>query len=141
MIIDGDGLILGRLASETAEMLLKGEKIDIVNAEKVVISGSQANTLFRYKVKVDRKNFANPYDLGPHYPKTPDGIVLRTIRDMANYTTARGRHAMKNLRVYIGVPEQYSKSKLVKLEYADSKKLHGRVTTVGEVSKHLGYKW
>ncbi|TRO45994.1 50S ribosomal protein L13, partial [Candidatus Bathyarchaeota archaeon] len=34
IIIDADGLILGRLASSVAKRLMKGENIIILNAEK-----------------------------------------------------------------------------------------------------------
>jgi len=39
-IINGDGLILGRLASITAQRALAGEEIAIVNAEKAIISAA-----------------------------------------------------------------------------------------------------
>ena len=38
-IINGDGLLLGRLASITAKRALAGEQIAIVNVENVIISG------------------------------------------------------------------------------------------------------
>lgn len=40
-VINGDGLLLGRLASLVAQRGLAGEEIAIVNAEKAIISGSQ----------------------------------------------------------------------------------------------------
>ncbi|HML26713.1 MAG TPA: uL13 family ribosomal protein, partial [Methanomethylovorans sp.] len=51
-IIDANGLILGRLASDVAKRLLAGEKIDIVNAEKAVISGSRLDTIAEYRNKI-----------------------------------------------------------------------------------------
>ena len=41
MIINGEDQILGRLASIVSKKLLEGENIVIVNAEKIVISGSK----------------------------------------------------------------------------------------------------
>ncbi|RLI06236.1 50S ribosomal protein L13, partial [Candidatus Bathyarchaeota archaeon] len=38
-VIDASGLILGRMASIVAKRLLEGEQIEIVNAEKAVVSG------------------------------------------------------------------------------------------------------
>lgn len=35
-IIDGEGLVLGRLASTVSKRLLDGEEITIVNAEKLL---------------------------------------------------------------------------------------------------------
>ena len=53
-VINGDGLLLGRLASITAQRALAGEEIAIVNAEKVIISGSRARVLANYKHKRER---------------------------------------------------------------------------------------
>ena len=41
MIVDANNLVLGRMATHVAKELLKGEKVDIVNCEKVVVSGSR----------------------------------------------------------------------------------------------------
>ncbi len=38
MIIDANNMILGRLASFAAKKALLGEKIDVINCEKAVIS-------------------------------------------------------------------------------------------------------
>jgi len=43
-VIDANGLIMGRLASNVAKMLLSGEEVSIVNAEQAVISGSKVTT-------------------------------------------------------------------------------------------------
>ena len=37
MIIDGEGCVLGRLASVTSKNLLEGEEVVILNAEKIMI--------------------------------------------------------------------------------------------------------
>jgi len=41
MIIDGEGHVLGRLASVVSKKLLEGENVVILNSEKVLISGSK----------------------------------------------------------------------------------------------------
>ena len=38
MIIDGEGCVLGRLASITSKNLLEGEEVVILNAEKIMLS-------------------------------------------------------------------------------------------------------
>jgi len=52
-IIDGEGLILGRLASEVAKKLLKDKdkRVAIVNAERVVISGAKETIFREYKTR------------------------------------------------------------------------------------------
>ena len=41
MIIDGEGLVLGRLASKVSQLILAGESVTVLNAEKIIISGSR----------------------------------------------------------------------------------------------------
>src|SRR3989338_2100192 len=42
-IIDGENSVLGRIASYVAKEALKGERIAIVNCEKIIISGNKKN--------------------------------------------------------------------------------------------------
>jgi large subunit ribosomal protein L13 len=39
VVIDAEGAILGRLSTNVAKRLLQGETVDVVNVEKIVISG------------------------------------------------------------------------------------------------------
>jgi large subunit ribosomal protein L13 len=41
MIVDGEGLVLGRLASKVSKLILAGENVTVLNAEKIMISGSR----------------------------------------------------------------------------------------------------
>ncbi|MCK4327837.1 MAG: 50S ribosomal protein L13 [Candidatus Diapherotrites archaeon] len=134
IVIDADGAVLGRMATRVAKSLLNGEKVVIVNAEKAVISGSKKDIYARYKQRRDRADRANPR-MGPKFPRTPDRIVRRTVRGMVNYKTQRGARAYKNLRTFLGVPEEYAE-KAVKSEAAAPRKR----MTVLELSRMLGWK-
>jgi len=144
-IIDGDGLILGRLASTVAKKLLneKDVEIVIVNAERVVISGSKVRTFKDYKAKKDRGS----KEQGPFYPKMPDRIIKRTIRGMLPYKHAKGKDAFLRLKVYLSIPEEYEdKAKAVvrelereELENISAGRLSRKYVTIGEVSKKLGW--
>lgn len=136
-IIDGEGLILGRLASEVAKQLLKekDKKIAIVNAEHVIISGSKETIFEEYKTRKDRGS----KEKGPFFPTMPDRIVKRTIRGMLPYKRARGREALSRLRVYLGIPEEYEKVKREKVENANAERLSRKYVTLGEVSEKLGW--
>jgi len=136
-IIDGEGLILGRLASAVAKRLLteKDTEIVIVNAERVVISGSKERTFKDYKAKKDRGS----KEQGPFYPKMPDRIVKRTIRGMLPYKQAKGRDAFSRLKVYLGIPEDYESGERVKVEKASAERLSRKYVTVGEMSEKLGW--
>ncbi|MHC1636261.1 MAG: 50S ribosomal protein L13 [Candidatus Methanospirareceae archaeon] len=135
-VIDGTGHILGRLASVVAKELLKGKRITIVNAEKVIISGSKERVFSDYKEKRDRGS----REKGPYFPKMPDRIVRRTIRGMLPYKKEKGREALSRLQVYISIPKEYEKVEKRRIEEADGKRLSSfRYVTLEEVSKKLGW--
>jgi len=100
MILDGDGAVLGRLASRTAKSLLAGEEIIILNAEKIVITGNPEFIKTRYLEKLP---IGSPQH-GPYFPRRADMIVRRAIRGMLPYKKAKGLAAFRKLRVYKGVP-------------------------------------
>lgn len=102
-IIDGAGAVLGRLASKLASLTLDGEKVVVVNAEEVVVSGDRDDVVEKYRRKTEYGS-----DRGPKQPKRPDAILKRTVRGMVPYKKQRGRDAMQRLRVYVGVPEEYN---------------------------------
>lgn len=135
MVIDADGAVLGRMASQAAKALLRGERVAVVNAEKALISGRREDIYAKYKMRVDRANRANPHYKGPHFPRTPDLLVKRAIRGMVGLKTGRGAKAYKSLRVYVGVPDEL-KGKGVKRE----EQMPRNVMSVLELSKMLGWK-
>jgi len=136
-VIDGGGLILGRLASTVAKRLLTEQdtEIVIVNAEGVVISGNKEKLFKEYKKRRDRGS----REKGPFYPKMPDLIVKRTIRGMLPYKHAKGRDALSRLKVYLGIPEEYRTVERKKVEAAGAERLSRVYVTVGEVSEKLGW--
>ena len=80
IIIDGNGCVLGRLASVTSKNLLEGEEVVILNAEKIMLTGNKEWAYAKYKQRVDRASISNPRDLGPKYPRRPDDIFRRKSR-------------------------------------------------------------
>ena len=119
MIIDGNNLILGRLASVAAKKALLGDNIIIVNCDKVIVTGTKKNIVEIYKEKTDR---GNPFK-GPFFPKMPDRIVRRTIRSMLPYKKPRGREAYKRIMCYLGVPKKYEKENLETIKQASAQEL------------------
>ncbi len=128
MIVDGDGAILGRLASHVAQRLLTGETITIVNAEKTIITGRKHDIIEKY---IARRQRGSPHH-GPFFPKQPHLIVKRTVRGMLP-KTARGRRALKSLRVHIGAHGDGA-------EKMKAKELVASHMTVGELAKILGWR-
>jgi len=137
-IIDAEGLIMGRLASIVAKRLLDGEEIEITNAEKAVISGSKYTTMREYDETLRR---GKP-EFGPYFPKRPERILKRTVRGMLPYKRARGRAAMANLKVHVGVPAELESKESVKLAEASMDRLSSnKYLKLGDLSKKLGAKF
>ena len=133
MIIDASNAILGRMAVFSAKKLMEGEKVDIINAEKAVISGSPESVKQRFREKRAR---GDPIH-GPFYPKMPDQIVRRAVRGMLPYKKTTGRDAYKKLKVYIGTPENV-KGEAVRPESISADRLKCKRITINEISKELG---
>jgi large subunit ribosomal protein L13 len=134
-IIDAEGSVVGRLASQTAKQILNGEKIVIVNAEKALMAGRKEHLFQKYKKLSDRSGRGNPRK-GPHYPRTPDRLFKRIVRGMINYKSQRGKNALKNLQIYIGTPSEYEG----KTKPHDIRKPSCDCVTLGEICFHLGWK-
>lgn len=136
-VIDASNLVLGRLASNAAERALKGEKIDIVNAEKTIIIGHKINVINKFKRKLGIGIKGNP-EKGPKHSKTPYRILRRTIRGMLPYKRERGKKALKRVRVYLGVPKKFKEKKpeTIKTAAYNGKE---EALSLGEISESLGW--
>ena len=123
MIIDGEGCVLGRLASITSKNLLEGEEVVILNAEKIMLTGNKDWAYAKYKQRVDRASISNPRDLGPKYPRRPDDIFRRTVRGMLPFKKAKGKTAYKGLKAFVGVPSEYADAELTAVPEAEYKNI------------------
>ena len=65
VVIDAENLILGRLASHVAKLLLNGTEVTIVNAEKAIISGTKKSIIEGYH---DKRRVGGVRK-GPYYPE------------------------------------------------------------------------
>ena len=133
-IIDASGATLGRLSTNTAKRLLKGEEVAIVNSEKAIISGRKSTIRARYK----QKREVGTYRKGPFFPRMPDQLVKRTIRGMIPYQTPHGRTAFKRLKCYIGVPKEFEGKKFENVKEAIKQPVD--FLTIEELSRSLGAK-
>jgi large subunit ribosomal protein L13 len=138
VLINAQGLIVGRLASIVAKKLLEGDEITIINAEKAILSGSKVTTFAEYKQTYER----GTKEKGPYFPKRPDAILKRTVRGMLPYTRQRGKDAMARLKIYIGTPTEFNGQPAITLESASVDRLSSlRYMELGELSKQLGAKF
>jgi large subunit ribosomal protein L13 len=134
-VIDADGLILGRLASNVAKRLLEGEEIVIVNAEKALVTGGKDDVIAHFRHRRDVGSGRK----GPLYPRTPHMMLKRAVRGMLPYKKPRGRAAYKRLKVHISVPKELKKAKFESIEGASTLTTQ-RYMALGEVSRVLGYE-
>lgn len=136
IVIDANGLILGRLSSTIAKKLLNGDEIVIINAEKSIITGKKKMVFEEYRKMREISHKRK----GPHYPRQPDMILKRTIRGMIPYQSPHGRKAYKNLKVYIGIPKEFEGKKTQTIKEALSETVN-QFVKLGEVSQYLGAKF
>ncbi|KAK6455983.1 60S large subunit ribosomal protein [Scheffersomyces xylosifermentans] len=143
VVIDGKGHLLGRLASIVAKQLLNGQKLVIVRAEALNISGE----FFRNKLKYHdylRKATRFNKTHGPFHFRAPSRIFYKAVRGMIPHKTARGKAALERLKVFEGVPPPYDKKKRVVVPQALRVlrlKPGRKYTTVGKLSSAVGWKY
>jgi large subunit ribosomal protein L13 len=140
VIIDASNLILGRVASFAAKRALQGEEVVVFNAENAVISGTKSNIVEEAMRRLKTRTLASQYK-APTHPRRPDTYVRRVIRGMLPRKKPKGRNALRRVKVYIGVPEEYRDKSTVKIPDAEASKLRCAYITVGELSEEIGGPW
>ena len=140
MIINGEGHILGRLASVVSKKLLEGEEVTVLNAEKMLITGSKEWAYSKYKQRIDRASISNPRRMGPKYPRRPDDIFRRTVRGMLPYKKSKGREAFKGLKAYVGIPREFKDEEMIEIPDAKAGNIK-KGMELGEISELLGAKF
>jgi len=135
MIIDAKDAVMGRLASNAATTLLKGDRVVIINAEKAIVTGSPASIKGKW---MRIKNLGSPQH-GPFLHKAPDKVLRRTIRGMMPYKKSKGRDAMKRLRVFTGTPENMNEIKGAEEIISLTKPVRSNFMYLEEICKSLGW--
>lgn len=128
--IDAEGSIRGRVASFVAKKALAGNEIFIFNSEKILISGNPVMNITDFKEL--RSLNTNKPEKGPFLSTSTDKMMKRTIRGMLpDFRVGRGRDAWKRIKCYNGIPEEFKKEKLIKLNTAVPRKS----MTIAELSR------
>ena len=113
ILVDADGVVLGRLASQIAKILLGkhkptytphldcGDNVIVVNAEKVHLTGNKvADKTYYWHTGYPggiKQRTAGQILAGKH----PERVVHKAVERMVPRGPL-GRQQMKNLRVYVG---------------------------------------
>ncbi len=139
IVVDATNCIAGRMCSHVSKLLLQGNKVAIINAEKAMLSGNRYKTIELYKEHLEINSVTNPIH-GPFHPRRPDTILTKMVRGMVPKTKTSGIEAHKRLRVYIGVPEEMKATKVESFADAKITKPESYYISVGEVAKQIGWK-
>ncbi len=113
LIYDGKDAVFGRLASVVAKDLLKGNSVDIINCEDIIISGDKK--LLAKKILAKREMGSGGSMKGPKYPRVADRLVKRMIRGMLPRDRMKGQDAYRRLRCYIS--SESKEGNVIKLSY------------------------
>jgi len=138
LVVDGAGCIAGRMCSNVSKLLLKGNRVTIVNAEKVMLSGHRYKTIQLYKEHLEINSATNPIH-GPFHPRRPDRILTKMVRGMMPKRKASGIEAFKRLRVYISIPDQLKNSSMKSFEDSKITKPMSYYITIGDLAKEIGW--
>jgi large subunit ribosomal protein L13 len=135
VLVNADGLILGRMASKVAKHLLNGEEVTILNAEKAILSGKRKSKVAEAKEFLE----VGAPERGPFHYRRPDKIVRKTIRGMVPFKQPKGKNAFKKLKVFMGIPKEFKDLQLVTLDEAKAAKLKGPHMTLAELAREIGW--
>lgn len=132
VLIDAEGLVLGRLATEVARLLRgkhkpgfaphldTGDFVIIINADKVVLTAGKAEKKMVYRHSgfpggIKEQTYANA--LGTK----PAEAVRRTIKGMLPHTRL-GAAQLKKLKVYAGPNHPHAAQQPVALDLAHARR-------------------
>ena len=134
-IVNAEGLIVGRLCSKVAKMLLNGEDVVILNAEKAVFSGKRKSKILEAHKFLE----VGAPERGPFHYRRPDRFLRKTMRGMLPFSQPKGKSAYKRLKVYMGVPLEFKGQQMLTFTEASSAKLRGPSLTLGELTSEIGW--
>ena len=130
ILIDADGVVLGRLASEVAKILRgkhkptytphmdDGDHVVVINAEKVQVTGNHKlrDKIFFWHTGfpggIKERSFGQTLS-GKH----PERLIEKAVERMIS-RNALGRHQFKNLHVYVGAEHPHTAQQPTVLDMA-----------------------
>jgi len=104
--------MFGRLAGTVAKSLLNGERVVVLRAELINLSGNFYRNKLKYLSFLRKRCNVNP-KRGPFHYRAPSEIFKRAVRGMIPHKTARGKDALRRLKIFEGIPPPYDKKKRV----------------------------
>ena len=139
IVVNAENHIAGRLSSHVAKLLLQGNRVALVNCEKIMISGTRSNIIKESREFLEINSIIN-YKHGPVHYRRPDTIITKMIRGMLPYEgKPSGVTAHKRLRAYIGSPKELKAFEKIQFEKALIRKTPSNYTTMGELCGVIGW--
>jgi large subunit ribosomal protein L13 len=135
VLVNAEGLIVGRLGSKVAKLLLNGEEVIILNAEKAVFSGKKKSKVAEAKQFLE----VGAPERGPFHYRRPDKYLRKTLRGMLPFKQPKGKTAYKRLKVFMGVPMELKGKEMITFPEASSATLKGPHFTLLELAKEIGW--
>ena len=139
IVVDGTNMILGRLASKVAKLLLEGYRVHVVNVEKVVVSGSKNMVVQSYKRTILGVKSHMSHKWRPKRPRSPVRLFKKAVWGMLPKNN-RGLRALRRLRAYIGVPESLKGREVIQFPEASASRLSRPGVTLAVIARELGWK-
>ncbi len=138
ILVDGSDLIAGRLCSNVAKLLLQGNRVSIVNCDKIMISGKRNSIIEEYKTFLKIASIINPKH-GPFHPRRPDTIISRMVRGMLPRKKPSGQAALKRLRAYVGIPNELRSLEKIQFDKAKIRRTNAYYTSMAELGRTIGW--
>ena len=139
IVVDTTNHIAGRLASHVAKLLIQGNRVTLVNCEKIMYSGTRDNLIAEYRAFLEINSIIN-YKHGPVHYRRPDTIISKMIRGMLPYEgKPSGVAAFKRLRAYVGSPKELKSLEKIQFEKALIRKAASNYTTMGALCRVIGW--
>ncbi|RNJ75158.1 MAG: 50S ribosomal protein L13 [Nitrosopumilus sp. H8] len=139
IVVDATGHIAGRLSSHVAKLLLQGNRVSIINCEKIMLSGTRSNIIKEYRDFLKINSIIHPKH-GPVHYRRPDTMITKMIRGMLPYgKKPSGVAAHKRLRAYIGSPRELKPLEKIQFEKAKIARSASEYTTMGELGSVIGW--
>ena len=135
-LIDAEGVVLGRLASEISKILRgknkptftphvdTGDFVVVVNASKVVLSAGKAQKELRYRHS-GYPGGLKSWGLDRLLEVNPEEVVRNAVRGMLPRTRL-GRSQLSKLKVYAGPEHPHEAQQPVSLELEVARRAGGR---------------
>ena len=126
VLVDAEGAVLGRLATQVA-MILRGKNkpqftpnsdcgdfVVVINADKVQLTGNKANQKVYYRHSgynggLKAETFVEAME------KRPEQVIERAVRGMLPKTTL-GRQQLKKLKIYAGAEHPHAAQNPTKID-------------------------